>query len=310
LDQRVAESTLSGANRRSRRLFDTTNSAVGDAGGNDSLTARTDQPGRGFDPGAGKVQFRTAAQLPIAMTNRFVGFSVITAAMNCNRAGFAPALLQFGLLCGARGQTVRKVGAVIAACSGDQVVQVGPIYGKLGPIADPISATVGTRYTSAGVLYSGSAIGLQIVNQQASGTGNDVALDNISIPDVTPQLAQSFGTDRLNLWGSTILTFTVTTTSELGAKAGFSFTENLPAGIQVAPVARYSTSCAGASSTGAKPTSKALTFRGSLATGQTSCTFSVRVSATSRGQKVNSVPTNLTKLIGLNAPGSITLTVL
>lgn len=33
--------------------------AVGDAGGNDSLTARTDRPGRGFDPGAGKVQFRT-----------------------------------------------------------------------------------------------------------------------------------------------------------------------------------------------------------------------------------------------------------
>ena len=164
------------------------------------------------------------------MTNRFVGFSVITAAMNCNRAGFAPARLQFGLLSGCpgpdrpqgRGQTVRRVGAVIDTCSGDHVVQVGPIYGKLGPITDPISATVGTRYTSAGVLYSGSAIGLQIVNQQASGTGNDVALDHISILDVTPQLARSFGTDRLNLWESTILTFTVTNTSELGAKAGFS----------------------------------------------------------------------------------------
>ena len=63
---------------------------------------------------------------------------------------------------------------------------------------------------------------MQIVNQQASGTGNDVAPDQISILDVTPQLARSFGTDRLNLRESTILTFTVTNTSELGAKAGFS----------------------------------------------------------------------------------------
>ncbi len=65
--------------------------AVGDAGGNDSLTARTDQPGKGFDPGSGRVQFETRSQLPINMPNRFVGFSVITAAINCGRTGFGPA---------------------------------------------------------------------------------------------------------------------------------------------------------------------------------------------------------------------------
>ena len=165
--------------------------AVGDAGGNDSLTARTDQPGRGFDPGAGKVQFETEAQLPINLANRFVGFRVLTAAMNCDRSGFVPALLQFRLKSGAAGATSKPVGDVIDMCAGDEIVRIGPGYMGGRPTSNPIDATIGVRYTSAGVLQSGPTVGMQIINQQASGTGNDVALDEISILDVSPQLSQS-----------------------------------------------------------------------------------------------------------------------
>ena len=204
--------------------------AVGDSGGNDSLTARTDQPGRGFDPGAGKVQFETESQLPINLSNRFVGFRVLTAAMNCDRSGFVPALLQFRLKSGAQGSTTRPVGDVIDTCAGDEIVRIGPGYMGGRPTSNPVDATIGVRYTSAGVLQSGSTVGLQIINQQASGTGNDVALDEISILDVSPQLSQAFGAKEIDLWGSTTLTFTVTNTSELGAKSGFSFAETLPSG--------------------------------------------------------------------------------
>ena len=144
---------------------------------------------------------------------------------------------------------------------------------------------------------------------RASGTGNDVALDEISILDVTPQLSQSFGAPEVKLWGATTLTFTVTDTSELGTKSGFSFAENLPAGLQVAPVAQYATTCRNASSTGAKPQSKSLTFRGSLGEGQQSCTYAVRVSGTSKGVKTSSAGPNVASLVGLNAPDPATLTV-
>jgi hypothetical protein len=108
-------------------------------------------------------------------------------------------------------------------------------------------------------------------NQQASGTGNDVALDEISILDVSPQLSQAFGDPEIPLWTGTIMTFIVTNTSELGANSGFAFTENLPAGLQVGPYELHETTCRNASSTGAKPQSKVLTFNGKPGQGQESC---------------------------------------
>ena len=111
------------------------------------------------------------------------------------------------------------------------------------------------------------------------------------------------------MWTGTIMTFTVTNSSELGAKSGFSFTENLPAGLQVGPYALYETTCRNASSTGAKPQSKVLTFKGSLARGQESCSFSFLVSGTSKGVKTSSAGPNVGSLVGLKAPDPASLTV-
>ena len=173
-----------------------------------------------------------------------------------------------------------------------------------------------------------STVGIRISNARNTGVGNDVAFDLPRIVDVTPQLDKQFSPSTIVQGGTSTLTFTVTNTDDLLAKNGWTFTDNLPAGVVVANPNAVSTTCrdaAGTAGTSATVTATAgtgtISAAGSLAAGQASCTISLDVTSNNPGTYANTgcadaagapIPgctTNFPTLSGLNPPGSTTLTV-
>ncbi|WP_374009354.1 hypothetical protein [Leifsonia sp. LS-T14] len=253
---------------------------------------------------AGSVEFATQSNIPLPTAARFLAFSVDVAAESCT---LAHPLLQFSLVNPA-GQAL-PVGGQIDGCSSPTQVSV-PAVGA----APAVTATVGTYTTNGAVLFSGSSVGIRLVNNQPNGNGNDHGFDNIQILDATPALDKSFGAPD-PLTGASRVTFTVTNTSELGAKQGFSATDALPPGLVVANPSQTSTTCTnGAMSAAVGGSSIALS--GDLVTGQTSCVFSATVvpaALTAPGsppQVFQNCAANFTTLVGLDAPTACaTLTV-
>jgi fimbrial isopeptide formation D2 family protein/uncharacterized repeat protein (TIGR01451 family) len=247
------------------------------------------------NPGAGLVEFQTATNIPFTAANRFVSFSADVAAINCN---VAVPLLQFQLLNDAG--TATNAGSQVNGCANGRAISVP----ATGPT--PAGTVNVTNATSNGaVLFNGSSVGIRMVNNQGSGTGNDHTIDNIRILDVTPQLDKAFSPTSIRTGGTSTLTFTVTNTSELGAKNGWSFTDNLPAGLTVANSTVGGT-CAATKTATAGATSIAITD-GQLNANQASCTITVQVTGNKAGSYTNG-PDNVTT-VGLNPPGDTTLTI-
>jgi uncharacterized repeat protein (TIGR01451 family) len=248
------------------------------------------------DQGGPKVEFATAAPIPLSATNRFLGFSVDVAAVNCD---VSPPLLQFSLV--TPGGTSSPAGAAINACTSPTTETV-PAEGVDDARGD---LHVGTYTTTGAVLFTGRSIGIRMVNNNPSGEGNDHAFDNIRILDVTPQLDTSFSPATAPAGTTSTLTFTVTNTSELAAKNGWSFSDRLPAGLTVASPSHVRTTCPGGlviAGTGGS----SILATGDLHAGMVSCTLSVNVTSTRAGSYTTR--TADTALTGLDAPGPATVT--
>jgi uncharacterized repeat protein (TIGR01451 family) len=258
---------------------------------NHAVTAYTEG-----NPGADAVEFATVDPIPLASaTGRFLTFQVDTAAVNCTAS--APRY-QFSFLDDAG--TATPVGGVINACSSGQTV-TAPAVGSLP--ADTVN--VGTYTSDGSVLLSGASVGVQMANLNGSGGGNDAAFDNIRILDVTPTLDKAFSPASATTGGTSTLTFTITNTSELAAKNGWSFTDSLPDGLTVATPAGASTTCPSGVVT-APAGSDTVDVTGNLSAGMTSCTVSVDVTADDPGTYTNG-PSNVDET-GLNPPGSTSVT--
>ncbi|RVQ51948.1 DUF11 domain-containing protein [Sinorhizobium meliloti] len=145
-----------------------------------------------------------------------------------------------------------------------------------------------------------------MVNNNGSGTGNDHAFDNIRVLDTTPQLDKSFSPTNVAVGQVSTLTFTITNTSERGAKNGWSFTDVLPAGLTVAAGAASTTCPAGV--VDAPAGGGTISVSGNLSTGLASCTATVPVSAAAGGAYTNG-PSNISSAVGISPPGNATLTV-
>ncbi|WP_418515424.1 hypothetical protein ACNUCX_11200 [Curtobacterium flaccumfaciens pv. flaccumfaciens] len=247
------------------------------------------------NPGAGLVEFQTATNIPFTAANRFISFSADVAAINCN---VAVPLLQFQLLNDAG--TATNAGSQVNGCANGRAISVPAI----GPSAPAGTVNVTNATSNGAVLFNGSSVGIRMVNNQGSGTGNDHTIDNIRILDVTPQLDKSFSPALVTTGGTSTLTFTVTNTSELGSKAGWSFTDALPAHLTVGAGTTGGT-CDATTAATAGATSIAITA-GTLNAGQTSCTITVPVTSTTAGSYTNG-PDNITSS-GLNPPAETTVT--
>ncbi|MFJ5118392.1 hypothetical protein [Kitasatospora sp. NPDC088548] len=161
-------------------------------------------------------------------------------------------------------------------------------------------------------------LGLRLSNETATGVGNDVGFDLPQIVDVTPQLDKQFNPSTIVQGETSELTFTVTNTTDLQAKNGISFTDNLPTGLTATGV--NSTTCSGATVTAAAGATS-IDFTGDLGVGVSSCTITVQVTSAAPGTYTDTgcaapdgstIPgcvSNFPTIVGVNPPGAAVLTV-
>lgn len=254
----------------------------GDPVGNHAVTAYT-----AGNPGAGKTQLETVQSIPVESPGRFLTFSVDAAAVNCFAAH---PLLEFSLLDEQR--VVPAFTDPIDTCADADTVTANGTH-------------LGTYAGDDAVLFSGSSAGVRMVNAQASGTGNDGAIDNLRIMDATPQLSTAFDPDPVGAGDPTTLTFTVTNTTEKAAKRGWSFTEQLPPGL-VADPGSATTDCS-SGTVAVSPDGHGLTSGGDLAVGQESCAITVRVTS-ARSGTYTLCATATTARHGIDPPGCTSVT--
>ena len=152
-----------------------------------------------------------------------------------------------------------------------------------------------------------TTVAVQIANDQWRATGNDVAFDLPMLRDVTPLLYKEFVPSTIDAGGTSTLTFTVVNTSELSAKTGWSFTDNLPSGVVVAPTPNIGGTCGGTPATAPAGATSIKVDAGSIAAGAANCTVTVDVTSVVPGPHVNATANVATT--GLLPPAPATLTV-
>ncbi|QKS18851.1 DUF11 domain-containing protein [Curtobacterium sp. Csp1] len=237
-----------------------------------------------------EIEFKTVQ--PIALpqaSGRFVSFSVDGAALNCYASG-----PQYNFYLVQSDGTEVKAGNTINMCNSGTTI-TAPAVGTVGPQ----DVHVGTYTSNAAIKVTGNTVGVILRNANGSGYGNDASFDNIQILDATPQMDKSFSPAVQRLGDTSTLTFTVTNTSELGAKQGWGFTDNLPNGLVLAN-GNVGGTCNAATSVQAGGTT-ITTTNGNLAVGEKSCTITVQVTSTQAGTYQNCPNTNVTTT-SLNQP--------
>jgi hypothetical protein len=249
---------------------------------NHVVSAYTDQ---GRDPGANNIELETVQPLALPGSgSRFLVFSADVADVTCGSLRPSPNTTLFAFFLLTAGKEIPLASAPSDVCSAGH---------DLG------NNVIGGRISSDGsILFSGSQLGVRLRNGQASGNGNDHAFDTILVSDASPRLDKAFGAASVTRGDATSLTFTVTNTAELVAKNGWSFTDNLPAALQVATPNGASTNCPGGVVTTAD--GQSIKATGNLAAGQSSCTVTVNVLGAQAGVASNGA--NQLTTTGLREP--------
>ncbi|GAB3751084.1 DUF7927 domain-containing protein [Microlunatus parietis] len=243
------------------------------------------------------VQFRTDDAIQLAANGRFVTFSVDAGAMNC----FATHPQLRFYLDGGDGEQPLS-GAAIDPCTDPRAVDITGTSQNGSAAATRVGTFPGDR----AVLLTGGEFDIVLRNENGNGRGNDGAYDNIRVLDVTPQLDKSFGPETVLVDGRSTLTFTVTNTSELGAKNGWSFTDNLPEGLVAAEPTAIGGTCAADTTIGDDGASVSVA-NGVLAAGTESCTITVAVTSDTAGTYENCAE-NISDQAGIDLPACASVT--
>lgn len=243
---------------------------------------------------AGAIAFRTATNIAQSASSRFLTARTDVVATFCS-SGFAAPLLRFSLINDA-GTELPISTTAINPCVGGQSFNTTPIG-----ISGSQTAVAQTVTSPGALLFSGASVGFVLHNDQTSSMGNDSSIDNAQIIDVTPQLDKAFSPASIHLGQVSRLTMTITNTNDLLRKQGWSFTDNLPAGLVVEGNA--STTCPGTTVQAAAGGSTVTVSNGDLAQGAAFCEVSLDVRPTAAGSFTNG-PSNLS-LIGLNQPATL-----
>jgi uncharacterized repeat protein (TIGR01451 family) len=247
---------------------------------------------------ANSVQFETVKPIPLLTSSRYITFSVDAAETNCKHSH---AEFKFYLLNGA--SEIPTFTSPVDPCTNKNAETIEPPELGTKP-SEPFKA--GTFAGNKALLFSGSALGIRMRNGQTSENGNDAAFDNIEVLDATPQLDKSFNPSVLNVGETSLLTFTITNTSELAAKEGWSFKDTLPAGLVVASPAAASSTCASPTTVTATAGGGTIAVKGSLAAEMNYCTVNVNVTSATAGTYTNG-PANISEEVGINPPGPATV---
>jgi uncharacterized repeat protein (TIGR01451 family) len=262
---------------------------------NHAVTAYTDGGGT---LAANTLQFATQTPIPLSRSSRFITFSVDAAETNCSHSH---AEFKFYLLNGPT--EIPTFTTPIDPCTNKNAETIEPPTLGTKP-SEPFK--VGGFAGNDATLFNGSALGIRMRNGQTSENGNDAAFDNIEVLDATPQLDKSFSPSVLNVGETSLLTFTITNTSELAAKEGWSFKDTLPVGLVVASPAAASSTCASPTTVTATAGGGTIAVKGSLAAEMNYCTVNVNVTSAIVGTYTNG-PANISEEIGINPPAPATV---
>lgn len=168
--------------------------------------------------------------------------------------------------------------------------------------------------SSSARLVIGFPLTFAIINRRTGIIGNDFALDNLTVLDVTPTISKAV--DGVDYVGQTKrLTFTITNTAgDNGVKGGWAFTDTLPPGVVVANppnVGKGGTfGCTSTTSGITAGSSNIVVTNGALPLGTaggtaTACTIAVDVVSNAAGVYINNA-SNFTSSVGLNLPAADT----
>lgn len=274
---------------------------------NRALTAYTDYGNLWADPGADLVQFETEQEVDLdGGVRRFVISQLDTASVNCTFDGTVQAQHVFYLL---DGGTPRRINQdPINVCQYPNSEQfTPPSLSSNGTGSASSGEVLAARiFTDRAVLTNNTSVGLRMVNEEGGGYGNDNALDNIQIADASPKLDKSFSPDVVPTGGESRMTFTVTNTNDLLEKAGWSFTDALPASLVVANDPNIVTTCQNGTILVSED-KKQVSYSGDIAADQTSCTLTITVTSKTANTYVNK-PANITAIVGLHMPADAEVT--
>jgi uncharacterized repeat protein (TIGR01451 family) len=276
---------------------------------NHAVTAYTDNK---TGPSAAAVQFATSTPTAIQLVaaTRFITFSVDAAEVNCatnSKAGHSAAKFEF-YLTSPSAAPVPTFNTPIDPCTNARAKTIKanavplPKGAPSGFTPQPIS--VGTFPADEAVLFTGSQMGIEMLNAAGTGLGNDAAFDNIRVLDATPALDKSFVPAAAEVGQTSQLTYTITNTTDLAAKNGWSFTDTLPAGLVVASPSSGSTTCTN-TTINAPAAGGTISVTGSIAAGVSYCTVSVNVTSATTGTFTNG-PANVVPS-GIDPPGPATV---
>ncbi|MFM8773729.1 MAG: hypothetical protein ACKOFP_07815, partial [Actinomycetota bacterium] len=124
------------------------------------------------------------------------------------------------------GTTWSTLGPQTNVCAAGQIISL-PALGA-APAKQGAFLTINPGSTFR---YTGTSLGVRVANRQGGGNGNDGGIDNVRVFDASPSMYKSFSPTSMITGQRSLLTFTIVNTNELGAKAGWSFTDTLPVGL-------------------------------------------------------------------------------
>jgi uncharacterized repeat protein (TIGR01451 family) len=180
------------------------------------------------------------------------------------------------------GVSVANPANVSGACSGTVTATSGT-----GTISLTGGSIAGGGSCVISVDVVGTTSGLKnnsvTVTSTNGGTGNTAnATLTVASP---PTLAKAFGDACIPVNGKTTITFTIANPNTINL-TGVGFSDNLPAGMQVANPANAGSTCVGGTIT-AVPGSASITVSGITVTASSSCTITVDVTSTNTGVSMN-----------------------
>ena len=215
--------------------------------------------------GAGVVALRSLTPVAEVQAGRFYVASIDLAEVNCHATD--DSRYQIGI---SQGSVDRVLNSTpFAACDDGADTQIdidGTSY----------AVKIGKFFTPGFLAEQTGDVSVFVKNLQTGGAGNDAAYDNVRLYDATPSVSKSFEKDAVETGVATPLTFTVTNTTDRQAKSGWSFTDNLPAGMVVANAPNIVDDC-GADITASAGASSIAIADGTIGSGVASCTITVNV---------------------------------
>ncbi|MDP9117783.1 MAG: Ig-like domain-containing protein, partial [Actinomycetota bacterium] len=222
--------------------------------------------------GAPSVPLNGSTSLSFTVTN-------LNASVALSGVGFTDALPTGLVVSTPNGLTGSCGGATITAVAGTSTVILSG-----ATLAAGANCTFSVNVTGKS---AGTKVNTTSVVSSAEG-GNGAAATATLIVVGPPVIAKSFGATNIALNGSTTLSFTITNPNASSALSGVGFTDTLPAGLVVSTPNGLTGSCGGGAIT-ATAGSGAVSLVGATLAANASCTFSVNVTGTTAGTKLNSV---------------------